>query len=106
MIDRPHSLKYKLQNLREGEVLTVSTKDLANFHNGGAIRIPNGQPTNERSPYHLLSPQERGAAIVQAYNELRLLLRQPPPGVVAEELPGSQFKVRFARINGIKGVRP
>lgn len=104
MIEPEHSLKAKLMGLREGEVLTVSTRDLANYHNGGEIRIPNGRPNQDHSPYHCLESRAQCAAIVRAYKELRLLLLRPPPGIIAEELPGSQFRVRFVRIEN--GGRP
>ncbi|MEM0344092.1 MAG: hypothetical protein QXU73_07610 [Thermoplasmata archaeon] len=90
-------MKWKLLNLREGEVLEVSTKDLANYHNGGAINIPNGAP-QQHTPLYRMDPKGRSAAIVRAYKELRLFLLHPPPGIIAEELPGAQFRVRFVRI--------
>lgn len=101
MIDPSHTLKFKLLHLREGEVLDVSTKDLANYHNGGSIRIQNGAP-KKATPLYSLDPRERSAAVVRAYKELKLLLVQPPPGVSAEELPGEEFRIRFVRTEKVR----
>lgn len=89
------SLKRVLLQLRVGEMKDVSTRDLANFHNGGLLQIP---AHNVHEPYHQMDMRQKHAALVLAYRELRLLVRNPPPGVVAEELLGPEFKVRFVRL--------
>jgi hypothetical protein len=88
------SLKRILLQLRVGEMKDVSTRDLANFHNGGLLQI---SAHNAHEPYHQMDMRQKHAALVLAYRELRLLVRNPPPGIMAEELIGSEFKVRFIR---------
>lgn len=89
------TLKRVLLQLRAGEPIEVTTRDLANYHNGGMMHIKNG---GRSEPFNRMEKREKSAAIVLAYRELRLLLINPPEGVFAEELQGPEFKVRFLRI--------
>lgn len=100
MIPQNRTLKLRLLSLREGEVLTITTRDLANYHNGGSIKIPARAPSATSSPYLLLDTCEKKSALVKAFQELRDLSVRPPPGVFAEELPGREFRIRFVRIEG------
>ena len=94
------TLKRVLLQLRDGEPLEITTRDLANYHNGGLIRIKNG---GRSEPFNRMEKREKSAAIVLAYRELKLLLINPPEGIFSEELQGPEFKVRFVRIeNGGK----
>lgn len=99
---REKSLKRVLLQLRTGEPIEITTRDLANYHNGGLMRIKNG---GRSEPFNRMEKREKSAAIVLAYRELRLLLIQPPDGIFAEELQGPEFKVRFVRVESETGKR-
>lgn len=92
------TLKNVLNRLREGEVLVVGSKDLANYYCGGRCPIP----AHTTSPYHLLTKPEQCALVRKAYKELIVALKFPPQGVEAEELTGSEFKIQFTRLEGIQ----
>lgn len=96
MIEGDRSLKHKLLSLREGEAIVVSTKGLANYHNGSTIMISPG--ARGLNSYHRLENGEKHRVLLRAYKELVLTLNCPPEGVMAEEMPGREFKVRFIRI--------
>ena len=93
------TLKDKLHAMREGEVLAISSKDLANYYCGGKIPIP---AHNHASPYHLRTKSEKAVLLRRAYRELILTLRLPPEGFEAEEMPGSVFRIQFIRMERSK----
>lgn len=96
------SLKNVLSQLKEGQPLEISSRDLANYQNGGRLPIENG---GHRQPINTMDKREKSAAIVRAYRELKLELLSPPQGIFAEELQGSEFRVRFVRIESSDGGR-
>jgi len=75
----------------------VSSKDLANYYCGGKMPIP---AHNHASPYHLRTKSEKAVLLCRAYRELILALRYPPEGFEAEEMAGSEFRIRFVRLEG------
>lgn len=102
MIEGEHrTLKHQLLGLREGEVIVISTKGLANYRNGSTITIPSG--ARDANSYHRLPKTEKCRAILKAHKELVLALRYPPDGVHAEEMPGQEFRVRFIRMENGHG---
>lgn len=103
MIEGPRTLKCQLLALREGEAIVVSTRGLANYRNGSTIVIPPG--ARDANSYHRLPKTEKCRALLKAYQELVLSLKFPPEGVVAEEMPGHEFKVRFIRMENGHGRR-
>lgn len=88
------TLKSRLERLRDGEVLVVTSKDLANYYCGGACPIP----SHKSSPFHSLEKTERHRLTIRAYKELIVALKFPPRGVEAEELPGQEFRIQFVRM--------
>lgn len=88
------TLKSKLALLREGEVLVLNSKDVANMYCGGKYPIP----AHRQSPYHRLTKPEQCSLVRRAYKELILALKFPPQGVEADELPGAEFRVEFIRM--------
>jgi len=87
--------KRKIENLRDGELFSVTVKDLANFYAGGELKVSNGDRT---SPYSRLSKHEKISYTSRAYRDLILLLRNPPDNIHAEELAGSHFGVSFLKL--------
>ena len=88
------TLKSKLLAMREGEVLVMGSKDLANLYCGGKCPMP----SHIVSPYHKLQRDEKAGVLSKAYRELILALRFPPDGFDAEELTGPEFRIQFVRL--------
>jgi hypothetical protein len=98
MLSNNGSLKNRLVQLREGEVVVLGSKDLANYYCGGKCPIP----AHRTSPFHQLEKVEKQKLTIRAYKELIVALKFPPEGIEAEELPGSEFRIQFVRMEKVR----
>jgi len=90
-------LKRKLETLREGEIFSITVKELANFYAGGEMKLHPGRE-NSASPFLTLSKKEKMSHMQKAYRDLILFLRNPPDNIHAEEKSGSFFGVSFLKL--------